>query len=654
MPTTTTTSTQTGLTQNIPSNLQQQFGGGLAGAAQGLIWPGGNFGLAPVYSGNLTAPQGGQTVGWYSNVNATPRPDYGGVMQGAQFIGNEAQSGLRDPNAINLTGSYTPQQFNVNPLSFQDPLAGYQGGGPGTQVQAPGGIGGKASDYQINYNQIQAPQGVQAQMVSGLPQIQAPTLQNYQMGPAQQVQAPGGLSSFQIAQGAAPVGAGTVGTQSWTDPGTAQQFMSPYTQQVVNTQLAQAQQQNAQALEGIRSQAAQAGAFGGSRQAVQEGVQNLGFQQMAAGLEAQGLQNAYQQGTQQFNTQQALGLQGQQFNVQSGLQAALANQQVQQQASLANQQAALAAQGLGTTTGLQANLANQQAGLTVGGQNLQALLQTQGLGAQLGMQGQLANQQTALQSALANQQAGLQAGEFNNQQVMQAQQLNQAAGIQTGLAAQQMGLQGALYGGQMALQAQGMNQQAQQAQYNRMLQGLTTQYGGGMQAGLQGQQLGMTAQNLGMQSNQFGANYGLQQQVQQAQLQQAQQAQNLGYLNLAGNQNQNMGNWQTQGFNNQLAFNQQLGTTATNQQAYDQAGADRAYQDWLRQQNYPMQMVSWGAGILGQMPQQGAVQSTQQGVQYNTTPGPNWWNIAAGLGATALGAFTGGLGTGIANNAFGS
>jgi hypothetical protein len=646
MPTTTTKDTQTSNVQNIPSQFQNEGWGGLWGAASGLIWPGGNFGLAPQYPGQMTAPQGQQTQNWYSNVNNMKTPDFSGVMDINGQLESQVYNRMQNVGDIGIQGNYTPQQFQVNPLQFNDPFAGYNGGGLGMQIQPGGGVGGKASDYQTAVQQVQAPQGVSYDRISGLPQVQAPNLQNYQMGPAQQVTAPGGLNSFQL-NDPQQVHAGTVGTQSWTAPGTSQQYMSPYTQNVLDAQKANMTADYNKQLTQQHAQAAQAGAFGGSRQAVEdaEATRNLNLQMQ--NVEAQGLQSAYQQGAQQFNTEQGLGLQGQQFNQQLGMQAGLANQQAGLQTSLANQQAALAAQGLGTTTGMQAALANQQAGLTVGGQNLQALLQTQGLGAQLGMQGQLANQQMAYNQQLANQQAGLQAGEFNNTQAMQAQQLNQAANLQAGLNATNLGFQGATFNAGQNMQAQLANQQAQQAMFQRQYGALGQQYTGGLQAGLQGQQLGMTAQQLGMQSNQFGAGLDLQSQVAQQQARQAAQNTNLNYMQLGNNINQQNGAWQQMGFQNDVTNTGLMQGTALNQQGYDQAAADRAYQDWMRQQNYPLQMLNFGAGIMSQMPAQGSVQSTQQGVNYTTTPGPSPWNIAAGLASTAVGGFTGGFGAGM-------
>ena len=118
-----------------------------------------------------------------------------------------------------------------------------------------------------------------------------------------------GLSQNPYSQNAAIGTENTLGN-SWANPGTAQQFMSPYEQNVINLQ-----QQDAARQAGIQTtqndaQATGAGAFGGSRQAVMdaENQRNLGIQQ--ANIEASGMQNAYTQGENQFNTQQQTGLAG--------------------------------------------------------------------------------------------------------------------------------------------------------------------------------------------------------------------------------------------------------------------------------------------------------------------------------------------------------
>jgi hypothetical protein len=635
MPTTTDTTGGTTLVQNVPSTQQQQTSGGVMNAAGQLVWPEGNFALAPRYPGDLTAPQGEQTVNWYSNVNAMQQPDFGRAMEGAKYVGQQAMAGTRDPNQIGISGNYQNQQFQVNPFQFNDPFAGYNGG-QAMQIRAPQGVGASAADYRTNVDQVRAPEGVQYDRISGLPQISAPNLQNYQMAGPERVTAPGGLNAFQL-NAPERVSAGTVGTQSFIQPGTAASYMSPYQQNVLDVQKQRAEQDYNQQLTGVRSQAAKSGAFGGTRQAVEESTMNRDLQDRMASIQATGQQQAFQAAQQQFNQEQALGLQGQTTNVQTGLQAGLANQQAGMQTSLANQQAALAAQGLGTNAQMQAALANQQAGLTTGGQNLQALLGVQALGSGQNMQGQLANQQMSYQQQLANQQAGLQSGMFNNQQAMQAQQLNQAANLQAGMQAQQLGAQGAQFNAGMDYQTQMANQAAQQQQFQRQYGAMGQQGGWGMQAGLQGQNLGMQAQQLGMQSNQFGAGLDLQGQVAQQQARTAAQNANLNYLSLAGNMNQQAGNWQQQGYNNAATQAGLYQNAAVNQQGYDQGVADRNYADWQRQQNYPYQQLDWLANLQQKMPPQGSTMTTQQGVQYQSTPNPNIWNQVIGGLATAAG-----------------
>ena len=652
MPTATTTTRNDNLTQYNPSGLQNEMFGGVAGAAGQLVWPGGNFRDTPQYGGERTAFT---TPAWNTYMDRSlgmQAPSFDQYTGRFTDLGNQMQSGLRDPNAISFNSQYGPGQFNVPQFQMNDPFAGYQGGGPGMQVQAPTGIGTTAADYRTAVDQVQAPQGISYDRISGLPQVQGPNLQQYQMAGPERVSAPGGLNSFQL-NDPMQVKTGSVGTQSFTQPGTAQSFMSPYMQNVLDVQKDQAQRDYNQQITNIHSDAAKAGAFGGTRQAVMDATANRDLQDRMANIQATGTQQAFQQAQQQFNTEQGLGLGAQQFNQQLGLQGQQLNQQAGLTTSLANQQAALAAQGLGATTGMQAALANQQAGLATNTQNLQALLGVQGLGAQLGSTAQLANQQMAYQQQYANQQAGLQAGEFNNQQAMQAALANQSANLQAGLMATQLGFQGANAAAGYGMQAQQLNQAAQQNQFNRMLTGLGQQYAGNLQSGLQTQNLGMQAQNLGEQSRQFGAQFGLNAQQATEAARNAAAGMNLNYLQGAGAMNQAGAGLVQQGFQNDLANNAQLGTSSQTQMAYDQAKADRDYQYWQQQQQYPFQMLDWYSNLAGRMPQQGSVQSTGTGQQVQVTPGPNPWNIAAGLVAAGVGGFSGGLGGAAGKSWFG-
>lgn len=137
-----------------------------------------------------------------------------------------------------------------------------------------------------------------------------------------------GLGAFEpfLAQ----AGAEATEAGQFVGPQAYQEFMSPYQQEVIDTSLAALQRERDIARQQIGTQAAQVGAFGGGRQAVQEAEFDvgtaLGKAQLEAQLRAQALQQAQQQASQAFQQQQALSQQ------QQGL-AQLAPQLAQQQIS---------------------------------------------------------------------------------------------------------------------------------------------------------------------------------------------------------------------------------------------------------------------------------------------------------------------------------
>ena len=97
----------------------------------------------------------------------------------------------------------------------------------------------------------------------------------------------------------------------------AQQYMSPYMQSVVDVQQQEAQRQADIAGTQRGAQAAGAGAFGGSRQAIMdaEAARNLATQK--GSIQAQGLQSAYTQAQAQYNADQARQMQAAQLGEQS-------------------------------------------------------------------------------------------------------------------------------------------------------------------------------------------------------------------------------------------------------------------------------------------------------------------------------------------------
>lgn len=107
-------------------------------------------------------------------------------------------------------------------------------------------------------------------------------------------------------------------TSSFTSPGTAQQYMSPYMQNVVDVQMQQAKRQADIAGQTQQAQAARAGAFGGGRDAIMRSQGNADLQRTLAGIQATGSQNAYQQGMTQFNAEQQAQQAAANLNAQQG------------------------------------------------------------------------------------------------------------------------------------------------------------------------------------------------------------------------------------------------------------------------------------------------------------------------------------------------
>jgi len=119
-------------------------------------------------------------------------------------------------------------------------------------------------------------------------------------------------------------GLGALNTQYTFNPYQAQQFtgnnvqayMSPYMQNVVERQQADAQRQSDIARQAQGAQAARSGAFGGSGDYLMRGQAAGNLARQKGDIQAKGLQDAYAQAMQQFNQSQAQNLAGQQLNAQ--------------------------------------------------------------------------------------------------------------------------------------------------------------------------------------------------------------------------------------------------------------------------------------------------------------------------------------------------
>jgi hypothetical protein len=355
-------------------------------------------------------------------------PTEGGGFDITGFQPYKAYGGTYDEDPTSKTYgkqiSYDPSKgiagFQPMQTSAQQGIAGMQV--PGEYGQAAGATQQSMQNLQnANYrggnfgNQFRSPGQYQPAQFS-MSEAQAPDLQNFQMDPAERVR-----------------------TQSFNQPGSAEAYMSPYMQNVVDIQKREAQRQSGIQGTQQQAQAVGAGAFGGSRDAIMRAERERNLGQQMGDIQATGQQAAFQNAQQQFNAEQQARLQAQQ--------------------------------------------ANQQAGLTVGGQNLGAKLGVQQLGAGQNMQAQLANQQMLQQA----QQAQEQSRQFGAGQGMTAAQQR----AQYGLAGQQLGEQSRQYGAGYGLQANqaalgAANQLAalggQRLQAQQGIYGLQNQYGAQQQA----------------------------------------------------------------------------------------------------------------------------------------------------------------------------
>jgi len=106
---------------------------------------------------------------------------------------------------------------------------------------------------------------------------------------------------------------------SFTQEGTAQQFMNPYLQGALNPQIDAARRQAEIQRVADAGRLTRAGAFGGSRQGVMEAEGNRGLLDRIAGITGTGYANAYDKAMQQFNTEQNMGMKAQDMTNQYGL-----------------------------------------------------------------------------------------------------------------------------------------------------------------------------------------------------------------------------------------------------------------------------------------------------------------------------------------------
>jgi hypothetical protein len=132
---------------------------------------------------------------------------------------------------------------------------------------------------------------------------------------------------------------GTFQPQQFTAQ-TAQDYMNPYIQAALDPQIEEARRQAQITRLADAGRLTQAGAYGGSRQAIMESELNRNLGQNLAAITGQGYQTAYDKAMQQFMAEQGMQQQAQNMTNQYGLQALAA------QANMGAQERAIEQEGI--------------------------------------------------------------------------------------------------------------------------------------------------------------------------------------------------------------------------------------------------------------------------------------------------------------------
>jgi len=180
---------------------------------------------------------------------------------------------------------------------------------------------------------------------------------------------------------------------SFTETGTAQQFMNPYLQGALNPQIDAARRQAEIQRVADAGRLTRAGAYGGSRQGVMEAEGNRGLLDRIAGITGTGYANAYDKAMQQFNTEQDRQRVSQDMTNQYGLGTLL------KQADLGTLQRGIESEGIGAD---KAQFEEERDFPYKGVQYMQSLLQGLPLAAQ-----SVTYQQPSAYQSLANTTGGI-------------------------------------------------------------------------------------------------------------------------------------------------------------------------------------------------------------------------------------------------------
>jgi len=369
-----------------------------------------NF-FSPLFGGmplvHLFFGGGGSPGPTTTTVNQNKLPDYAEPYYNTLMGAATNQIFQTDPSTGAVTGIQPYKPYSTNPSDYVAPFSplqqqSFQAAG---NLQSPSQFGtGTGLATEAGVGQLGSANQAQGYGTQGA--------QSGQLG--QGIGVAGGLNTAGQALGYGGMGAG-LGAQSvqagqglqntYTDPNAMAQYMNPYIQNALNPALQLSNQ--SYGMQGAQEQsvATRSGAFGGSREALMNSLNNqsrdLANQQMIGNAYNEAYTNA-QTAAQQANTAQLQGLQQGISGANTGLQGVQGAQAGVNQALAGTNQGMQGAQaGLQGVSGTQAGLAgaNQAAG-TLGDLGTSQLAADTSI---LGTQNTMGAQQQAQQQNIINQ-----------------------------------------------------------------------------------------------------------------------------------------------------------------------------------------------------------------------------------------------------------
>ena len=399
-----------------------------------------------------------------------------------------------------------------------------------------------------------------------------------------------------------------------------QNYMNPYMQNVVDQQSKSAvtnfnRQNAARAAQGVS-----AGAFGGSRQGVVQGMAEEGLAGQLDQIQSKGLQDSYTQAMSAFQSDRAAQVSNEQARAAEAarVQSAGGSEAARVQSAQAGELARTQGIGLDEASRVQA------------AQAAEAARTQSGIAGELGrVQSAVGSDQARIQAAQAAELArtqGIDVNEASRIQQAQAAELARTQGISldeaSRIQAAQAGEQGRVQGIDVAEQSR--IQQAQAAELART-QGVDQSEAARIQSGLAGEQSRVQAANAAEAarvqaqneaSNQFGAGQGL------------------SALGAGASAAQALAGYGQLGREADIQNAQLLQTIGQANQLEGQQGMDIAYQDFLTKQGYTQQQIANMGNMVNGLPVANAGTSTTVGTP--ATPGFGQQVLGAGLTGLSL------------------